>query len=360
MHVTTTDAGSYVWRRINANGEAVPGDFLPNEYAADVSYTPTLDEELDGEFRLAVFSNNTQTVCPQASDTFKFSISPTPVAAFTLGCGPLGVMFQNQSEVNGDQDEIAMSVWEFGDGTSDTITEKQFVHYYNYKGVGPGKNRFTVKLTVYSKAGCKAEVIKVDTIEVFVTPVPNFRAKPTYTTINSPKIQFTNESDATTVDDKTIWEWNFGDPNAANGGTATTKDASHLYTDTGKYTVSLRATNPLTGCDSIITKTEYIDIRPEIIVFIPNAFTPGGIGRTAMGPAENNQFKAVTSSISSYDMKVYNRWGQLMFHTIDPNKGWDGKFNSDDAQMDVYIYVLKVQSLSGKDYKYTGSVTLIR
>ncbi|RYY16909.1 MAG: PKD domain-containing protein, partial [Chitinophagaceae bacterium] len=267
----------------------------------------------------------------------------------------------NNSEVNGDEEEIAYSVWEFGDGTTDTVVnQKQLLHYYNYRGVGPGLNKFTVKLTVFSKAGCKAEMVKADTVEVFVTPVPNFRAKPTYTTISAPKIEFINESDPSTTDDKTVWEWNFGDYTVADGGISKEKNPKYLYKDTGKYTVILRATNPETGCDSIITKVNYIDIRPEIIVFIPNAFTPGGINKKELGPEENNRFKAVTSSISTYDMKVYNRWGQLMFHTTNPDKGWDGKFNGADAQMDVYIYVLKVQSLSGKDYKYTGSVTLLR
>jgi gliding motility-associated-like protein len=349
---------------VNAAGELEPGDFQPNDYSQDVKYTPTVDEEVDGDFTLAVVSNNTKTVCPQAQSTQTFQISPSPTAAFTLspdkGCGPLGVTFTNQSDVNGEEDDIVLSVWDFGDGTKDTVNQKQVLHYYNYKGVGEGLNKFTVKLTVFSKAGCDATIIKPDTVEVFVTPIPKFRAKPTYTTVNTPKIEFINESDPTTVDENTIWEWNFGDPYLADGGTSKEKNTSHLYRDTGKYTVSLKATNPKTGCDSMVIKENYIDIRPEIIVFIPNAFTPGGIGRVVTGPAENNTFKAVVSSISSYNLKVYNRWGQLMFETEKPEEGWDGKFLGKDAQMDVYIYVLKVQSLTGKDYKYTGSVSLIR
>ncbi|MFT6802336.1 MAG: gliding motility-associated-like protein [Salibacteraceae bacterium] len=88
-------------------------------------------------------------------------------------------------------------------------------------------------------------------------------------------------------------------------------------------------------------------------VFVPNAFRPGG---------ENPVFYPVFSfgDISSYHMYIYDRWGQLIYETIDINQGWDGMVNDGLAEFGVYVYRLEVANFTGAHYKKSGTFVLLR
>ena len=89
-------------------------------------------------------------------------------------------------------------------------------------------------------------------------------------------------------------------------------------------------------------------------IFIPNAFTPGGI---------NPIFIPVVSHIKSdtYHFSIINRWGQLVFESFDPTNGWDGRIQSNGkrALNDVYIYMLEVEDDEGNFIQKKGFVSLI-
>jgi gliding motility-associated-like protein len=59
-------------------------------------------------------------------------------------------------------------------------------------------------------------------------------------------------------------------------------------------------------------------------------------------------------------MKIFDRWGQLIFESNDFDKGWNGKVNNVLAQQDVYVYHINITSDLGKYHKYYGTVTLLR
>ena len=89
-------------------------------------------------------------------------------------------------------------------------------------------------------------------------------------------------------------------------------------------------------------------------IFIPNAFTPGGI---------NPIFIPVVSHIKSdtYHFTIINRWGQLVFESFNPTIGWDGRIQSNGkrALNDVYIYMLEVEDDEGNFIQKKGFVSLI-
>lgn len=89
-------------------------------------------------------------------------------------------------------------------------------------------------------------------------------------------------------------------------------------------------------------------------IFIPNAFTPGGI---------NPIFIPVVSHIKpdTYHFTIINRWGQLVFESFDANYGWDGRIQSNGkrALNDVYIYMLEVEDDEGNFIQKKGFVSLI-
>ena len=69
-------------------------------------------------------------------------------------------------------------------------------------------------------------------------------------------------------------------------------------------------------------------------VYIPNAFTP-------TGDLLNDSFQpSSTCSYIEYDMKIYNRWGELVFQSNDANTFWDGTHNGEESATGVYVYEL--------------------
>lgn len=90
-------------------------------------------------------------------------------------------------------------------------------------------------------------------------------------------------------------------------------------------------------------------------VYVPNAFTPGGI---------NPIFIPVITfqDISKYEFSVLDRWGQLVFQSHDYSVGWDGIHQASRklVEPNTYVYVLKVVDGNNQEYFYRGSVTVVR
>jgi gliding motility-associated-like protein len=92
-------------------------------------------------------------------------------------------------------------------------------------------------------------------------------------------------------------------------------------------------------------------------VYLPNAFSPNEDG-------VNDVFQAhVGCTVTEFDLRVFNRWGQLIFATQQPDEGWDGTTKGQPAIQAVYVYVLKVtydQDGEARQEVQTGDVALIR
>lgn len=84
-------------------------------------------------------------------------------------------------------------------------------------------------------------------------------------------------------------------------------------------------------------------------VYVPNAFAPKG---------ENRVWKPVTQFVekSDYHVRVYNRWGTLVFETSDEDKGWDGSGMEDN----IYVYVIQYKNARGEFIELKGTITMIR
>ena len=60
-------------------------------------------------------------------------------------------------------------------------------------------------------------------------------------------------------------------------------------------------------------------------------------------------------------MRVFNRWGQLVFESQNPDIGWDGNFKNEPGPADIYVWVMEYKdNLTGKAVRKNGSVMLIR
>lgn len=125
---------------------------------------------------------------------------------------------------------------------------------------------------------------------------------------------------------------------------------------TGDTTPKTYVQGGVTGLGVTITTngcevSDSIEITSECNVNFPTAFLPGGV---------NNEFNVIDQNVVSYELRVYNRWGEELFVTSDFDRGWDGTHNGVDAEMDVYVYIIEGQKIGGGQFKQTGPIMLIR
>ncbi len=94
-------------------------------------------------------------------------------------------------------------------------------------------------------------------------------------------------------------------------------------------------------------------------IYVPNSFTPNGDG-------VNDIWNVVGKSIGQFELDVFDRWGNVIFHTNSPNMGWDGRINGIDAPNDVYVFRMEykfIEDHDGKEgflQKEMGTVTILR
>ena len=93
-------------------------------------------------------------------------------------------------------------------------------------------------------------------------------------------------------------------------------------------------------------------IKPTNIYY-PNAFTPDGNG-------SNDTFIVGAKFTTSYDLKIFNRWGQLIFYSNNPNNGWDGTYNGSPAPEGTYLFTLNIVDTAGREDERTDSFILMR
>jgi gliding motility-associated-like protein len=116
-----------------------------------------------------------------------------------------------------------------------------------------------------------------------------------------------------------------------------------------KYTLMAATAAGCEGTDEIIVK---VYRGPEI--YVPSAFTPDNDGL-------NDMLRAVPVGIKDFKyFKIFNRWGQAVFSTKDPSKGWDGKFNNAVQDGNSFVWIAEGTDATGKRIQRRGSVTVIR
>jgi gliding motility-associated-like protein len=122
------------------------------------------------------------------------------------------------------------------------------------------------------------------------------------------------------------------------------------YTISQPGLYSLRASN---DCGSV--QDEVLVYQGVCKVFVPTAFTPNRDGK-------NDLFKILgTENVSSLRLKIFNRWGEVVFQTSDKAKGWDGTYRGKYVPNGTYIYLLDyTDTTSLQPQHLKGSFVLIR
>lgn len=87
-------------------------------------------------------------------------------------------------------------------------------------------------------------------------------------------------------------------------------------------------------------------------IFVPKAFSPNNDG-------SNDLFLVRGEGITQFEMKVFSKWGELVFETRDIFQGWDGNLRGTRAPVDAYIYQIRFTDEAGNWHNVQGSVTLV-
>lgn len=205
---------------------------------------------------------------------------------------------------------------------------------------GQGSNNFLWNAFGISYSGTSLELISPASGYVFASPinavcpgvVDSFyvnvspRSKAIFSfvvdTCNG-KILFNNQSEGSP-----FYNWKF-----SNGSQSNETNPQFEITEIGDYFVTL-ITNPNSNCADTTSTDFYLDEAFSSNYFLPNTFTPNDDGL-------NDLFKITTANKCKYfNLKIYNRWGNILLTTEGYEVIWDGTFKGKEVQDGVYVYLL--------------------
>jgi gliding motility-associated-like protein len=209
---------------------------------------------------------------------------------------------------------------------------------------------YSVTLTATNELGDTVSLTKELIIEVLENPVAKFAVYPT-TPLNVPGETLYTQNRSLNA---TEYFWDFDD-----GHTSTEVEPQHEYSKEGTFSITLIARNG-NGC----ADTTVLESGVQAVIYgqllIPNAFIPNKSGAGSGNALNNEVFLPLVQKVTKFQMLVFNRWGQLMFESTDPEVGWDGYFQGKLCAQDVYIYRITAEYENGRAVTRTGDINLIR
>jgi gliding motility-associated-like protein len=256
-------------------------------------------------------------------------ITSPVVAAFSMdddeGCVPLTVEFNNNS-INAFE-----YVWSFGDGGTSTLENP--THTYTQTGT------YTVILIANGEEDS-------DTTSQIVNVGPQVNAS-FQAQINSLCEPFSVEL-VNTSNNANSYDW------FINGELLDDPDSLIFNFTQGEYEFMLIANSEYNCPDTATSSLSLVDC-PDIFLFIPNVFTPDVDGFNATFEIQNTGYK-------DWDLKIFNRWGNMVFESTNSTRHWNGRAaGSDEAcPAGTYYYILSVTDFYGKASSFEGHLTLLR
>jgi len=274
------------------------------------------------------------------TDTQTITVNPLPVVSFTAnvtsGCAPLTVNLTNTSVPVGN----GCTWWVDGVPSGNNCASLNYT--FNSQGC------YDIMLTTTDGNGCSSNSSIADYICVSQQPVSSFSWSPIAPNVGNTTVQFINYSLGAVSYDWTIMDMYY--LNASDPVFTFPNEAP------GEYNVCLLVTNA-DGCTDLSCGT--VVVNDQFNIFVPNCFTPNTDGR-------NELFKPSIrgeSLIQTYEFKIFNRWGDVLFKTNDINEGWYGEVDGGEyfAIDAVYSWLVKILPNNGQEpFEQTGHVTVIR
>lgn len=277
--------------------------------------------------------------CPWTCDTFTTLTVPAPTVTdacmnTVAGLQTKTVNVTQVPDANASPNAITMCSGDTFNTTLSSCIPSSTINWTGNSSNGAGASisqsienlGSTVSTTNYSivatNNGCVSDTATF-TVNTVPLPQAGINADPSPAIINST----INFSDASQVvgGGSNNWFWTFGD-----GTTSNAQNPTHTYTEPGIYTVCLFM-ETIEGCQDSICQD--IEIIPAELVF-PNVVTPNGDNSNDVLYFEHLEF------FGSNNLKVFNRWGQLMFEQDNYANDWSPK----DLIDGTYYYLLTLEN----------------
>ncbi|MCH2223862.1 MAG: PKD domain-containing protein [Crocinitomicaceae bacterium] len=251
-----------------------------------------------------------------------------------LQCAPFNAEFINLSTA----ETPITYLWDFGDGFGSN--DQHPTHLYPIVG------NYHVTLTISTDHGCidTLTLLKPDLVTVRPNPTAGFNLSTDFTDICNSSIEFFDESIGANE-----WFYWFDDSSFISNEQSPT----HTYISDGTHYPMQIVTNQY-GCKDTTYSSLYIE---PFTIYAPNTFTPDG------NEFNNDFLPIIYLPLESYKMQIFDRWGELVFETVDINEAWDGtSINGQMAQDGTYIWKLTFVSCEpiNPEIIETGHVTLLR
>ncbi len=293
-----------------------------------------------GSYNVLLYASNGQ--CSDTAFQTVIVDAPSPEAGFigdSIGCAPLLVAFTDTSH-------FAQGwLWDFGDGSASINSSP--IHIYEYPGT------FDVRLIAIGYDGQFDTTIHYGAVVVHPRALASFTVTPPEVTVPQQPVYTVNLSE-----DATSYAWYFG-----TGDTLVDFAPSFTYTQVGLYDITLVVNNAF-NCPDTLTQYAAVNAIGGGKLEFPNAFTPNvngpTDGRYEILSYENDVFFPKYEGIETYELTVYDKWGEVIFQSKDIEKGWDGYYKGEICPQDMYIWKAEGVYHNGQSYQLVGQITLVR
>ncbi len=240
--------------------------------------------------------------------------------------------------------------WHFGDpasGSNNSLVSPQPANVSHVYAL-PGKYRVQV---IFNNE-CKTDTL-VDTVTIIncnsVAPGPCTGSISARDTCVENGTRFSIISDSTIVG----VQWTFGDPGSGIRDTSTLANPTHFFSRTGRFTITA-IVDFTCGKDTLETTLDLINCAPDTTkcqILVPDVFTPNEDGL-------NDAFRLLKENCSfrNFRIHLYNRWGQEVYQSNDPDFTWKGE----KEQQGSFIYLIEAETIQGERLRQKGNVLILR
>lgn len=270
-------------------------------------------------------------------DSITVQIDTFPTHTYTVE-SPICLGRPTRFDVD-NHDPNAFYLFDFGDGLVDIANTASLSHTYN------AIDTFDVTLRIRTDY-CDSIRTDTDLVVVQSTPRASFDVNPdNLFTISNPIGSFTS-----TTNNVSNWIWSIDGIRVADSESFTFD-----FRDSGSYEVGLIVANGA-GCTDTTDQTVIVGLEfPNL--FVPNTFTPNGDGiNDTFGPVINARM------VDNYEFLIFNRLGDLVFSTTDPQVFWNGERENAGpiSGQDYFWWKLTYTDINQVNQKFEGKVTLIK
>jgi gliding motility-associated-like protein len=292
-----------------------------------------------GSYNVVLTATNNVTGCVNSMDSLITILESPPIGFnvdIAVGCEVLDVTFTDTLNTPN-----TLLTWDFGDGQ--TSGQSGLVdHQY------PDAGCYNVTLTITAANGCAISQTQEDMVCVYKQPIASFSTNDVNFLIDDSQVIFNNSSSFADT-----YFWDFG-----NGDTSVATNPIYNYNSIGEFIVTLYAYS-IAGCYDSTRVT--ISVANDVLIYVPNTITVNADG-------VNDVFLPIIGEAflkDTYHLKIFNRWGQIVFESYNSEIGWDATYTGpiktiQQVQDGTYTWVITIKLNKNEDYRrFVGHVNVL-